>query len=91
MAIEPEPYLWMQENEVSAQAECGCELHFLRGPMDAAYFQCPLHAAAPDLLAACEHFEAVYGPDRTFYEMQQTMKMIHEAIAKAKGVKACSE
>ena len=44
-----------------------------------------LIAAAPELLEACEDFEATYGADRTYQEMRYVMERIHFAIKKARG------
>jgi len=56
-----EPNIWLQDDEPEGQADCGCILQAEYDGADdiadgaagnPAYFQCPLHAAAPELLAA---------------------------------------
>ncbi len=54
---DPEPYIQLQPAEDKGAAACGCELircYDVCGDYsdDPAMFLCPLHAAAPDLLAA---------------------------------------
>lgn len=48
---QPIPYIWSQDSEDRAKADCGCTLEddYEGYP---AFWQCPLHNAAPMLLAA---------------------------------------
>ena len=73
-------------------APCGCVLHEAT-----AVLLCPLHAAAPDLLAACEGLGAMpegycfcYGhrrdPLKPEHEHTGECREARAAIAKAKGV-----
>ena len=58
---------------------------FFRGTFAIRY--CPLHAAAPDLLAALERVMAYLSiHDPTYAESNADSVMAHAAIAKAKGV-----
>jgi len=86
-----EPYIWLRDDEPEGQADCGCILQAeYDGAEDdghesqcgnPALFQCPLHAAAPELLAACEaaaaHFDGTDAP---------TGVRLRAAIAKARGL-----
>lgn len=40
-----EPYLWLQDEETTAQADCGC---FIDGQ---AFYQCSVHSSAKELLS----------------------------------------
>ena len=56
MTQTPEPWIWLQVEEATGKADaCTCRLD-AAGPdgddSGAAFYMCPLHAAAPALLAA---------------------------------------
>lgn len=65
----PGPWLWLQEYEYEARADdCGCVLRD-RGSDEeaegeespgAAFYQCPLHAAAPEMAEALAVVRAAY-------------------------------
>lgn len=50
----PEPWIWLQDTEDYGRADCGCELFQSYGGSGAGVLLCPLHEAAPALLAALE-------------------------------------
>lgn len=90
------PFIHLQENESQGRASCGCLLtHDEEG--NPLYFECPLHAAAPDLLKALEqvaHFLEEGYPWPTFNSRKKptikegkevTAGLVNKAIAKAKG------
>lgn len=49
---ERTPYIWLQEDEESGRAVCGCELRNQNG--GPALWLCPLHEAASKLLEVCK-------------------------------------
>ncbi len=50
------PYLWLQEDEASGRAVCGCMLEIRsRGP---AFWFCSFHESAPELLEALHAIKA---------------------------------
>ena len=58
MTQTPEPWIWLQVEEATGKADaCTCRLD-AAGPdgddSGAAFYMCPLHVAAPNLLAALE-------------------------------------
>ena len=63
--------IWLQDDEPIGRANCGCVLHRAYQPGDGSAWDdpaivlCPLHAAAPELLAACKELvwiaEATHG------------------------------
>lgn len=55
------PYIWLQENEASGQADCGCRLEArMDGP---AFWLCPMHKAAPELLKALSRLMPLWERD----------------------------
>lgn len=78
------PDIWLQDGESFERADCGCQI--ARWTSGTAFYFCPLHRAAPELLAALKamhlHFitEAISGIGAE-EEKLETMSMT--AIAKA--------
>ncbi|KKN81095.1 hypothetical protein LCGC14_0323140 [marine sediment metagenome] len=73
---------WIQGDEPAVPAKCGCELRGL------AVVLCPLHAAAPDLLAACEDADIWFDQNMACETSASFQRLRHKftaAIAKAKG------
>jgi len=91
-----EPYIWLQDDEPEGQADCGCILQAEYDGADEdlaagnpALFMCPLHTAAPELLAACEatideHMPPVGEPG--YIEIGTALSMARAAIARARGL-----
>ena len=89
---EEMPYIWLQEQEQTGRAECGCRLTFdvpggagTEGP---AFFQCPMHDATPKLLAALEEAEEFLRPSsskRVSIRSLEVHGSIRTAIRKARG------
>lgn len=83
-------YLWMQEGEPNALAECGCTMVRDRDGSPCFWF-CPLHAASPDLLAAAEEAERQFGEvvDTNLRPLpdgfQAAWHVVRAAIRKARG------
>ena len=53
----PDGYIWLQDNEDQASAECGCTVYRSHKGSGPALILCPMHSAAPELLAALEEVE----------------------------------
>lgn len=51
---DPEPYIWLQDEEDSGMADCGCMLVLSPLSSGPAFHFCTMHAAAPELLEALE-------------------------------------
>jgi len=49
--MKKEPFIWLQEDEMRGAAECGCRVSNEDG-CGVRVDLCPLHAAAPKMLAA---------------------------------------
>lgn len=96
----PGPHILVDPGRFESMADCGCTLrrdldeNRLQG--DPALFQCPLHAAAPDLKArlsdlACSVAEllidnAIDFDDETAEDaLRGMLKNAQEAVAKAEG------
>lgn len=77
-------YIHLQDKEIFGSAACGCNID------GQAFYQCPLHAAAPELLEACKN--VVRGIDNEIAANPQaktglpTMAAyLRKAIAEAEG------
>lgn len=99
MTHTPKPWIWLQVEETSGKADaCACRLD-AGGPdgdnSGAAFYICPLHEAAPDLLEAFTNYleaEAIYNkavtPQATAkagYAVREKREAALAAIAKAEG------
>jgi hypothetical protein len=67
---------------------CGCTVE-VRDPHigPVCLTHCPLHAAAPDLLAACERAAAILRPEvePMAFERQAAYSLLRAALEKARG------
>ena len=91
------PWIWLQVEETFGKADaCACRLD-AGGPdgdnSGAAFYMCPLHEAAADLLAACkETLPAIrWGMTHQFGNLSQWRdceQLLLAAIAKATGPQA---
>lgn len=63
--------------------KCGCV--GLRINNDAVIKYCPLHAAAPDLLKACEAFVDAWKHSHQLEKTDHALRLAEAAIAGAKG------
>jgi len=94
------PYLWLQENEAFGHADCGCILNRNyegeegeQGEAGAAFWFCPLHEAAGELLEAVkssveklENYLSAIGPGYPSYrDLNQVQKVLRQAWVKAEG------
>ena len=79
-------YIALQEDEAIGRADCGCELTYVSGTNNAAYFQCTLHASAPELLEALKMLcNIVTHPHATKAEMGNIAKETQAILAQAEG------
>ena len=81
-----EPYIWLNEAESVGDATCGCKVvEEWNGSVGAAYFQCKLHAAAGELLAACKGLLMTIGlhAGPTISPKDDDVVAAQQAIAKA--------
>lgn len=76
------PYIWLQENELSGRAVCGCELGNSSG--GSAVWLCPIHEAAPELLKALERLMPLWDRDDVKEEYDAEFESAYQAIARAK-------
>jgi hypothetical protein len=63
-AAPPEPDIWLQDEESQGRADCGCILNadgWKGDEAGAAFFFCPLHAAASDLYLALREARRKWG------------------------------
>lgn len=89
----PEPDIWLQEYEAEGVADCGCRLvsgveSEDGGPGEdgAAFYFCPLHAAAPALLAALERLADRFAFDGVPEDGEEQFEAAWAAIAAARGI-----
>ena len=88
------PWIWLQDTEDYGKADCGCELFQSHEGSGAAVLLCPLHDAAPALLAALARLlDESQGPDWDYFlcsgQVEHVLIQARAAIAKAKGGTAC--
>jgi len=63
MTTQTMPDIWLNECDAEGVLDCGCKLTSdVDGTPGAAFYQCPLHAASPELL------EALYAIQRGFID-----------------------
>lgn len=90
------PDIWLQDDETQGRADCGCTLNadgWKGDEAGAAFFFCPLHAAAADLLKAAQYalnnLEAAFkdklitAPLNFQVQLTESRKELKAAIAKA--------
>ena len=81
--------IWLQEGEQTGKAD-GCACRLIRnhaGSEDPAFVMCPVHEAAPELLAVCEKMVDDWHDDDNNMDRPEPkyLEMARAAIAKAKG------
>ena len=76
-----EPYIWLQEEEPEGTASCGCNLQ--NGERGPCLWLCPMHDAAPKLVAAIKHLDKKFG--HKFNNADD--EIVGEALMAAKGAK----
>lgn len=84
--MSPDPYIWLQENEASGRADCGCTLNRTgpTGDGDPIFYQCAMHDAAPELLEALQGiFAHAAARIAGTYKGQPLLDNARAAIAKA--------
>ncbi len=81
----PDGYIWLQDDEEEGSAECGCTVYRAHKGSGPALILCPLHAAAPDLLAALKSIrQACKWQGGVTYKVKDAdLEVVRAAIAKA--------
>ena len=93
----PEPDIWLQEEEEAGTADCGCHLASeYRGEEDSgnngspAFFFCPLHTAAADLLKVCKaarrHLSRQYDKVEELMDCGKITVDEYDMLTKADGI-----
>jgi hypothetical protein len=89
-----EAFIWLQPDEDEGVADCGCKLHRGYAPNndgnDPAIVFCPMHEAAPELLAACQSVVRAQQDGGVSMADLVTISddLIRAAIAKATGLQS---
>jgi len=82
---KPIPYIWSQDSEGRAKADCGCTLEDSYEGYPA-FWQCPLHKAAPELLEACKWaYKKIQSLEMELAGIATVHAPLEKAIAKAEG------